>query len=206
MPYLYAAAVEAHREGVPMMRAMMLEFPGDVGCDTLDRQYLLGGAVLVVPVLTEDGTADYYLPDGRWTHLLTGEVQTGGRWHRSTHDFLSLPLFARPNSIVVFGERDDRPDYDYTRRPTVAVYALDDGATAQTRVVKANGEVAATITVKRTGSVVDFSIDGVLSEPKFQLVGIKSVVNAERAAVQPDAAGVFLLPSSNTRSLRVQLS
>ena len=42
MPYLYAAAVEAHEHGTPMMRPMMLEFPDDPACDTLDRQYMTG--------------------------------------------------------------------------------------------------------------------------------------------------------------------
>jgi alpha-D-xyloside xylohydrolase len=42
MPYLFAAAGEAHTTGIPVMRAMMLEFPTDPGCDTLDRQYMLG--------------------------------------------------------------------------------------------------------------------------------------------------------------------
>ena len=36
------AGVEAHERGVPVMRAMALEFPGDPAVEYLDRQYLLG--------------------------------------------------------------------------------------------------------------------------------------------------------------------
>ena len=72
MPYLYAKAVEAHEAGVPVMRAMILEFPGDPASDTLERQYMLGDSLLVAPVLSEDGGVDFFLPDGVWTHLLTG--------------------------------------------------------------------------------------------------------------------------------------
>jgi alpha-D-xyloside xylohydrolase len=82
MPYLWQVALEAHREGVPVMRAMLLEFPGDPACETLDRQYLLGGSLLVAPVFSEDGIVDYYLPAGRWTNLLTGKVQEGPGWCR----------------------------------------------------------------------------------------------------------------------------
>ena len=96
MPYLWDAALEAHREGVPMMRAMVLEFPDDPACDTLDRQYMLGGSLLVAPVFSEDGPVDFYLPAGRWTHLLTGQVQEGPGWHRERHGFLSLPLMCAP--------------------------------------------------------------------------------------------------------------
>ncbi|MGQ4358160.1 hypothetical protein ACN6LJ_001783 [Streptomyces drozdowiczii] len=31
--------------------------------------------MLVAPVFTEDGQVEYYLPEGTWTHLLTGETQ-----------------------------------------------------------------------------------------------------------------------------------
>jgi len=67
MPYLYQLAVETHETGVPVMRPMFLEFPDDPACEHLDRQYMLGGSLLVAPVFREDGIVDYYLPDGVWT-------------------------------------------------------------------------------------------------------------------------------------------
>ena len=78
MPYLFGAASQAHDSGVPMMRAMVLEFPDDPACDYLDRQYMLGDSLLVAPVFSPDGGVDYYVPDGRWTNFLTGEVVEGG--------------------------------------------------------------------------------------------------------------------------------
>lgn len=95
MPYLWSKAVEANETGIPMMRAMHLEFPSDPACDTLDRQYMLGDALLVAPVFSFDGVVDYYVPEGRWTQLLTGEVVQGGRWVRETHGTMSLPLLLR---------------------------------------------------------------------------------------------------------------
>jgi alpha-D-xyloside xylohydrolase len=59
MPYLYGAAVTAHREGTPMLRAMMLEFPGDPACAHLDRQYMLGPDLLVAPVLELDCIVEF---------------------------------------------------------------------------------------------------------------------------------------------------
>jgi alpha-D-xyloside xylohydrolase len=85
MPYLFDAACAAHERGVPVMRAMPLEFPSDPGCDTLDRQYMLGDALLVAPVFSPHGAVDYYLPAGRWTNFLTGQVVEGGRWVRERH-------------------------------------------------------------------------------------------------------------------------
>ncbi|MBQ8088505.1 MAG: alpha-xylosidase, partial [Clostridia bacterium] len=66
MPYLYGAMVEAHERGIPMLRPMLLEFPLDPACETLDRQYTLGDSLLVAPVFREDGQVAYYLPDGVW--------------------------------------------------------------------------------------------------------------------------------------------
>ncbi len=42
MPYLFSNAVYTHKTGVPTMRAMVLEFPQDIPCADLDRQYMLG--------------------------------------------------------------------------------------------------------------------------------------------------------------------
>ncbi|WP_319950577.1 TIM-barrel domain-containing protein, partial [Klebsiella pneumoniae] len=69
MPYLYREAARANARGTPMMRAMMMEFPDDPACDYLDRQYMLGDNVMVAPVFTEAGDLQFYLPEGRWTHL-----------------------------------------------------------------------------------------------------------------------------------------
>ena len=114
MPYLYAKAVEANEMGTPMMRPMFMEFPGDPACDYLDRQYMLGDSLLVAPVFSEDGTVDFYLPDGTWTHLLDGHQLQGGRWYREQYDFFSLPLFVRENCILPVGKDEYQVEYDYT--------------------------------------------------------------------------------------------
>ena len=101
MPYLWEKAVEAHETGVPMMRAMALEFPDDPACDGLDRQYMLGDELLVAPVFTDEGTVDFYVPAGRWTSLLDGSSVEGPRWVRQKHGYLSLPLIAREGSVVL---------------------------------------------------------------------------------------------------------
>ncbi|GAA2719596.1 alpha-xylosidase [Cellulomonas aerilata] len=122
MPYLYAAGLEAHRRGTPVMRAMALEFPGDPAVEYLDRQYMLGPDLLVAPVFSEAGDVEYYLPAGAWTNLLTEEVADGGRWRRERHDFTSMPLWVRPGAVLVTGVDADRPDYDYAHDALVTVY------------------------------------------------------------------------------------
>ncbi len=147
MPYLYGAAVEAHEHGTPMMRPMMLEFPDDPACDTLDRQYMMGESLLVAPVFHADSHVDYYLPDGQWTSLLDGRKVQGGHWQKETHDFLSLPLMVRPGTVLPMGKHDDRPDYDYTDGLELHVYQLAEGQTVTVKIPDLKGQLAATYTV-----------------------------------------------------------
>ena len=139
MPYLFAAGREASEHGVPVMRPMQLEFPGDPAVEYLDRQYMLGADILVAPVFSADGAVRFYLPEGGWTSLLTGEHVSGGGWRSETHGLDSLPLYVRDGAVLPVGARDDRPDYDYLDGLTLRVYP--GAAPATVRVVGADGAV-----------------------------------------------------------------
>lgn len=104
-PYLLEQAKVTHETGVPMMRAMVLEFPDDPSCEDIDTQYMLGDDLLVAPVFSEDGTARFYVPDvggdqaGKpWTNLITGETHEPGRWYTKTYDYHTLPVLVRPGA------------------------------------------------------------------------------------------------------------
>jgi alpha-D-xyloside xylohydrolase len=93
MPYLMDVAREATECGYPMLRSMVLEYPDDRTCRYLDTQYMLGSALLVAPVFNDYGEVSYYLPDGEWRNLLTGETTSGAKWRTETYDYFSLPLW-----------------------------------------------------------------------------------------------------------------
>jgi alpha-D-xyloside xylohydrolase len=99
-PYILRAAKEAHEKGIPVLRAMFIEFPDDPACAYLDRQYMLGPDLLAAPVFSEDGEVSYYLPEGEWKHLLTGETVKGGGWRTEKHGYLSMPLLVRPGAQI----------------------------------------------------------------------------------------------------------
>lgn len=159
MPYLYAQAAQAHETGVPMMRAMLLEFD-ELGCEDCDRQYMLGDTLLVAPVFRKDGQVDVYLPQGKWTHLLTGEQVQGGGWRRESYDFFSLPLYVRENSLLPISEVADRTVYDYAENLTLGIYALADGKEAGCRIVASDGSLAAQITARRQGDKIWVQVEG----------------------------------------------
>ena len=93
MPYLKKVFQEAQEQGLPVLRAMVLEYPNDPTCRYLDTQYMLGDSLLVAPIFSEDGCVTYYLPEGEWKNLLTSERCSGGKWRTETHDYFSLPLW-----------------------------------------------------------------------------------------------------------------
>jgi len=179
MPYLYAQAIAATETGVPMMRSMVMEYPHDPACTTLDRQYHLGDSLLVAPVFTESGEVEVYLPEGTWTHLLSGEVKAGGRWVRETHDFLSLPLYVAGNTVLPWGNEAERPDYDFDQGVTLRVFALADGATATFEVASLQGAIAARGTVRRAGKRYQVDVtEGALRDWCIEVAGQRSAVQA----------------------------
>lgn len=101
-PYLKKMAVETHETGVPMMRAMVLEFPDDPTCEDIDTQYMLGDDLLVAPVFSEDGVARFYVPDDgtgqAWTNIITGAAYEPGKWYTEQYDYHTLPVLARPGT------------------------------------------------------------------------------------------------------------
>lgn len=101
-PYLKKMAVETHETGVPMMRAMVLEFPDDPTCEDIDTQYMLGDDLLVAPVFREDGVARFYVPDDdtgqAWTNIITGTAYEPGKWYTERYDYHTLPVLARPGT------------------------------------------------------------------------------------------------------------
>jgi alpha-glucosidase (family GH31 glycosyl hydrolase) len=116
MPYIYGESVKAHETGVPVMRAMFVEFPHDPATQYLDRQYMFGDSLLVAPVF--HGTrADFYIPAGRWTCYWTGEVIEGPRYVRKNdYPIDQIPVFVRPNSALLLGpETIETPDYEYAK-------------------------------------------------------------------------------------------
>jgi alpha-D-xyloside xylohydrolase len=206
MPYLWGAALEAHREGVPMMRAMLLEFPEDPACETLDRQYLLGGTLLVAPVFTESGFVDYYLPAGRWTNLLTGEVHEGAGWRREQHGFLSLPLMVRPNTILPLGAIDDRPDYDYADGVTFRLYEITDGSNLTCEVFAPQRSDPARLNVRRADKhvTVEFAGDA-LARWRVQLANVQTISLRGDSRTFTDPSGVVVEPGQGSRTLEFEL-
>ncbi|GHU18321.1 alpha-xylosidase [Spirochaetia bacterium] len=192
MPYLWRKAIESHQEGIPMMRAMVLEFGEDPACAYLDRQYMLGDSLLAAPVFSSDSNVSYYLPAGRWTNIISNEVIAGGVWRSEHHNYQSLPLLARPNSVIPFGNNSQIPDYDYADEVTFHVFELDEGASAQAQIFNPAGEPESTCTVSRKGNAYTAKNEGAAKPWKLLLRGVHAGKVIEGGKAEDTAEGILV--------------
>ncbi|MBK7937203.1 MAG: alpha-xylosidase [Lewinellaceae bacterium] len=100
MPYLYAQAKQSSEQGLPVLRALFLEFPGDPGAWQIDNEYLLGSDILVAPIF-ESGTKsrDVYLPGGQWIDYQTNKVYEAG-WHHIAAGELEVVMLVREGTVL----------------------------------------------------------------------------------------------------------
>lgn len=201
MPYLYSAAVVSHKTGISSMRPMVLEFGNDICCEDLDRQYMLGESILVAPVFRENGNVDYYLPEGEWTHLLSGETKQGGGWMNDTYDYFSLPLFARENSIIPIGNNRRETDYDYTCGTTLNIFALK--TRAECCVFDVSGEFAFRAEAVNDNGNITVSLDGNFTDLKICMRNIHSVFDVNGADCEDSAEGIIMKVRGQAATFRI---
>lgn len=100
MPYVYAQAKECTEKGLPMLRALFVEFSDDPGAWKVDDEYLFGSQILVAPLLESGMTGrTVYLPEGKWIDYQTEKVYEGG-WHRIEAGSLPIIMLVRDGSVL----------------------------------------------------------------------------------------------------------
>jgi len=142
-PYIYTYARLAHDAGLPLMRALILEYPDDPEVFNLDSEFLFGQELLVAPVFEEGAaTRKVYLPEGEWldfNHPQTG--YHGEQWIEYPVGLETIPLFVKKGAVIpmtkimqFIGEDPDYPlimnifPASVNRKATFEVYE-DDGET-----------------------------------------------------------------------------
>ena len=78
MPYVYAQAKDCSERGLPMVRALFVEFPEDKGAWHVEDEYMFGSQMLVAPLMESGNSRDVYLPKGKWIDYQSGKVYDGG--------------------------------------------------------------------------------------------------------------------------------
>mgnify|MGYP004504166443 FL=1 len=192
-PYLYSSAVRTSRTGVPMMRSMVLEFENDPVCQYLDRQYMLGDSLLVAPIFNDRGEAYYYLPEGTWTNYLTGETVEGGVWRKEHHDYMSIPLWARENTILPVNYGLKHAADSYKEGLELKVIGLKDQA--ETTVYEDQKEILQVSVAKDGGKISVKAAGDQAFTLRFVNCMIKNVQGAEFTQSDTDSIVTVTDPS-----------
>jgi alpha-D-xyloside xylohydrolase len=82
---------------------------------------------------------------------------TGGRWQRVKYDYMSMPLFARENSLIPVGNSGELTDYDYFDGLTIRAFAAVD---ARIEVYDSKGFHKLEVTAKREGGALTVALNG----------------------------------------------
>ncbi|MGD8624311.1 MAG: glycoside hydrolase family 31 protein, partial [Anaerolineae bacterium] len=99
LPYIYTAAWQAARSGLPMMRPLALAYPHDLATYGLDDQFLFGDALLAAPVgHPGQRSRPVYLPGGEWYDFWSGERRSGRI--EAEAPLARLPLYVRAGTVL----------------------------------------------------------------------------------------------------------
>lgn len=101
-PYIMDQMANATASGLPLMRALFLEFPDEPETWGIADQYMFGPDVLVAPV-TSQGTLrrDVYLPQGAaWLDAWTGEPVNQNGWVLADAPLDHLPVYLRQGGAL----------------------------------------------------------------------------------------------------------
>lgn len=100
MPYVYAQAKDSSQRGLPMVRALFIEYPDDPGAWEVDDEYLFGSDILVAPLM-ESGTTgrNVYLPQGQWIDYQSHKSYAGG-WHKIESGRIPVVMLVRDGAAI----------------------------------------------------------------------------------------------------------
>jgi alpha-D-xyloside xylohydrolase len=99
MPYIYAQAKHCSENGLPMVRALFVEYPDDPGSWLIDNEYFFGSDILVAPMFENTADRDVYLPPGNWIDYQTGKTYSGG-WHHIMHGKIPVIMLVKEGSVI----------------------------------------------------------------------------------------------------------
>lgn len=107
MPYIYNAFYNSHKEGIPVFRPMIMEFPEDINLIDMYSQFMFGDNLLIAPVLYEGEREKLiYFPKGNWYDFFTGKKYEGEKYYNISLALDELGVFVKENSIIPIFEED----------------------------------------------------------------------------------------------------
>ena len=102
IPYIYSAAYETYRKGIPMMRALYMEHPEVEKSYEIGDEYFFGSSMLACPVVEsvkKQPVKEIYLPEGLWYDFKTLKPFESGVYHIEPQlDY--MPVYLKAGCVV----------------------------------------------------------------------------------------------------------
>jgi len=196
-PYRYAAAQEAAKNGMPITRALVLNYQEDKQARESKDEYLFGPDFLVAPVIDQNLSRAVYLPAGEWTNYWTGERVSGGKAVVAQAAMGDLPLYVRAGAIIPKIPEDVMTLVPASESGNTTVKGLDDRRVYE--LFPAAG-VATTSLTDFEGRVLDRTAGSLKISGKAAKVTLRwrfndahdVTVNGKAAATHTDAYGTVI--------------
>jgi alpha-glucosidase (family GH31 glycosyl hydrolase) len=100
IPYLYTYTWLAHKESMPILRPLYLQYPELEEAYRHSHEYFFGEEMLVAPVLDPSGNQTIYLPAGQWIDFFTGKRYEGGTTFTAHYAVDETPVFVREGAVI----------------------------------------------------------------------------------------------------------
>ncbi|BAV08847.1 Alpha-glucosidase, glycosyl hydrolase family GH31 [Filimonas lacunae] len=101
LPYIYSSAWQNYVTGMPLMRALVLQYQNDENVYEISDEYMFGDNLLVCPVTTKGAqTRSIYLPEGDWFNYWTGKAYKGKQYVHVVTPLDTIPLFVKAGAII----------------------------------------------------------------------------------------------------------
>ncbi|CAC5405509.1 Probable maltase-glucoamylase 2,Alpha-glucosidase,Sucrase-isomaltase, intestinal,Lysosomal alpha-glucosidase,Probable alpha-glucosidase Os06g0675700,Maltase-glucoamylase, intestinal [Mytilus coruscus] len=132
LPYLYTQFHLAHTTSSMVARPLVFEFPEDKQTRDVDRQFLLGPAFLVTPVLEQGkSSVEGYFPKQRWYNYYDGtEFAVSGQRITVDAPLPIIPLHLRGGYILPTQQPANTTVYS-RQRPMGLIVAFDEDTSAK---------------------------------------------------------------------------
>jgi len=173
LPYIYTYASLAAETSLPIMRAMVLEFPDDPNTQTMDLEYMFGAELMVAPIYNESSRRPVYFPAGRWVDFWTHEVIQGPQTRFVQPPLEVLPLYVRVNSLIPTIEPPDHVTEAAFDLVTFDAYLIESGS-----FELRDTDGATRISTSLKGTHLDINVEGAkqrLGLRVFPLPGVPAV-------------------------------
>ena len=100
LPYLYSAFARYRFEGLPPIRALVMDWPDDPAVRNIADQWMFGDNLLVAPLVAPETSRGVYLPQGKWFDFWTHAPLEGGQTIQVQPPLDQIPLYVRANTIL----------------------------------------------------------------------------------------------------------